>query len=111
MDGARMRVASAGLTFTHAEVPAHDGETMTGPFQVGVAFSKHEDVRYRVGQRWGHASYAGGAVICSANEPIVWSRVREPTEALEIYPDPTRSGRAGRGFHATTRPRHRGGAR
>ncbi len=89
-----MQERVSGLRFVHAELPPHDSETQTetetetGRFQIGVAFSAHEDVRFRVGERSGCASYAGGAVVCSADDPIVWSRVQEPTEALEIYPDP-----------------------
>ncbi|GAB3894854.1 hypothetical protein GCM10029964_073900 [Kibdelosporangium lantanae] len=85
-----MDVVSSGLRFAHAKLPPHDTDspTVTGRFQIGVAFSAHRDVCFSVGGRAGVATYGGGAVICSADEEIVWSRVREPTEALEIYPDP-----------------------
>jgi AraC family transcriptional regulator len=81
---------SPGLRFAHAEMSPHvDTETRTGRFQIGVASSAHRDVCFSVGDRTRVATYAGGAMICSADEEIVWSRVAEPTEALEIYPDPT----------------------
>ncbi len=82
-----MEAGSPGLRFAHAEVPPHDTESVTGPFQIGVAFSVHRDVQFRIGTRSRSVSYAGVAVIGSSDEPIVWSQVREPTEALEIYPD------------------------
>ena len=51
-----------------------------------MAFSAHRDVTYRTRGRVRTASYASGSVVCSG-DPIVWSAVREPTEALEIYPE------------------------
>lgn len=79
--------AVAELTFVHAEIRPHEEETRTGAHQIGIAFSAHEGVSYRLSGRASTASYAGGALVGTADEPIVWSRVREPTEALEIYPD------------------------
>ncbi|MEV4281659.1 AraC family transcriptional regulator [Actinoplanes xinjiangensis] len=80
------RLQWPGLVSAWAWLPPHRDETMTGSHQVGVAFSGHRDVRVRSGSRCSRATYAGGSVICSGNEPIVWSEVREPTDALEIYP-------------------------
>jgi AraC family transcriptional regulator len=77
-----------GLSSGFASLPAHDDETVTGAGQVGVAFSAHREVTYTTGGRVRSASYPGGSVICSGTEPIVWSGVREHTEALELYPDP-----------------------
>jgi AraC family transcriptional regulator len=82
-----MDLPGSGLRFRHAELPPHDTETRTGPFQIGVSFSAHRDVHYRVGGLARTATYGGGAVVATADEAIVWSRVREPTEALEIYVD------------------------
>ncbi|MBA3295146.1 MAG: helix-turn-helix transcriptional regulator [Geodermatophilaceae bacterium] len=77
-----------GLSSGFASLPAHDDETVTGAGQVGVAFSAHREVTYATGGRIRSATYPGGSVICSGTEPIVWSGVREYTEALELYPDP-----------------------
>jgi len=77
-----------GLSSAFASLPAHDDETVTGAGQVGVAFSAHREVTYATGGRSRSATYPGGSVICSGTEPIVWSGVREHTEALELYPDP-----------------------
>lgn len=75
-----------GFTSVWAGVPPHGHETVTGPFQVGVAFSAHRDVHYRSVAHAARTSYGGGAVVCSGVDSIVWSDVRDPTDALEIYP-------------------------
>ena len=77
-----------GLVSHYASLPPHDRETVTRPGQIGVAFSTHRDVGYDSGGGRRTTSYPGGSVICSGDSPIVWSRVRDHTEALEIYPDP-----------------------
>ncbi|MCA2216565.1 AraC family transcriptional regulator [Jidongwangia harbinensis] len=79
-------LAWPGFTSAWAWLPPHAHETVTGAHQVGVAFSGHRDVHVRSGARAGRASYPGGSVVCSGADPIVWSDVRDPTEALEIYP-------------------------
>jgi AraC family transcriptional regulator len=75
-----------GFTSAWAWLPPHRDETTTGAHQIGVAFSGHTGVHLRSGGRAGRASYAAGSVICSGADPIVWSDVSDPTEALEIYP-------------------------
>lgn len=40
---------------------------------------------YSCGGRTRRASYPGGSVICAGADPVVWSAVREPTEAVELY--------------------------
>jgi AraC family transcriptional regulator len=75
-----------GMTSVYATLPPHAGESRTGPGQIGVAFSRHADVAWRSHGRTTRTSYAGGSVVCSGDDAIVWSDVREPTEALEIYP-------------------------
>ncbi len=82
------RLAWPGMTSVYAALPPHADETRTGPGQVGVSFSAHRDVVYRSHARTARATYAGGSVICSGGDEIVWNEVREATEALEIYPDP-----------------------
>jgi AraC family transcriptional regulator len=76
----------SGFTSAWAWLPPHEYETVTGAHQIGVAFSAHRKVHVRSGSRTGKASYPGGTVVCSGADPIVWSDVRDPTEALEIYP-------------------------
>ncbi len=78
-----------GMTTRYAWLSAHEEESHTGAGQVGVAFTEHRDVAYRSHGTTRRASYPAGSVICSGDAPIVWSQVRGPTEALEIYPDPS----------------------
>lgn len=75
-----------GFASAWAWLPPHRHETVTRAFQVGVAFSDHRDVHLRSGPRTRRASYGAGSMICSGADPIVWSEVHDPTEALEIYP-------------------------
>ncbi len=77
-----------GMRSYYATLTPHEGETRTGPGQIGVAFSAHREVSYVSGGRHQRATYPGGSVICSGSDEIVWSDVRDPTEALEIYPEP-----------------------
>jgi AraC family transcriptional regulator len=75
------------MTSTYDSIPPHVGATVTEPGQVGVSFSDHESVVYETDNRIRRASYLGGSVVVSGQSPIVWWDVRQPTEALEIYPD------------------------
>jgi AraC family transcriptional regulator len=76
------------LRSLHARLPPHRHETVTGPGQIGVAFTPHDDVLYESAGRTRRTSYPGGSVVCTGGSPIVWSDVRGPTEALEMYPSP-----------------------
>lgn len=59
----------------------------TAPDQIGVSFSSHRAVVYESEGRTVEADLAAGSVIVTGHDPITWLRVRETTEALEIYPD------------------------
>lgn len=76
----------------HAVVPPHPDPagppTVTRPYQVGIAFSGHRGLVYETSGRRVRADIAPGSTVVSGSEPIHWLRVREPTEALEVYPDP-----------------------
>jgi AraC family transcriptional regulator len=69
-------------------VPPHEGETRTKPNQIGVAFSTHRGLVRRWGGKTIQTDVTPGTAFATGEEPIVWMRVREWTEALEIYPDP-----------------------
>lgn len=73
-----------GMRSEYSWLPPHEAETVTAPGRVGVAFSSHSDVAYEVDRRSGRATYPGGSVIVSGEAPIVWTEVRETTEAVEI---------------------------
>lgn len=77
-----------GMRSEHAWLPPHEDPTTTGPYQVGVAFSGHRGLPWQSGGRSGVADIAPGSTIVTGGAGIQWLRVREPTEALEIYPSP-----------------------
>jgi AraC family transcriptional regulator len=77
-----------GMRSEYAVLAAHDSPTMTGPGEVGIAFSGHRRLPWESGGRSAVADIAPGSAIVTGAEPIAWLRVREPTEALEIYPAP-----------------------
>jgi AraC family transcriptional regulator len=77
-----------GMRSEYAWLPARDGPTVTGEHQIGVSFSGHRDLVYATGGRSRTRDIEPGSTIVSAADVIEWRRVREPTEALEIYPDP-----------------------
>lgn len=72
----------------YAWLPAHEDPTATGPGQVGIAFSGHRGLPWSSGGRSAAGDIAPGSAIVTGAEGIDWLRVREPTEALEIYPSP-----------------------
>jgi AraC family transcriptional regulator len=68
-------------------IPAGNGPTRTGPYQVGVSFSQHRAAVFESAELTVGADIAGGSVFVTGQEPITWIRISETTEALEIYPD------------------------
>ena len=68
-------------------IPPGSEPTRTAPDQIGVSFSSHNALVYESGQRTVEGDLAAGSVIVTGRDPITWLRVRETTEALEIYPD------------------------
>jgi AraC family transcriptional regulator len=76
-----------GMRSEYSWLPARVGVTRTKPDQVGVSFSHHRGAVYEAGARTVEGDIAGGSVFVTGREPIVWNRVRELTEAVEIYPD------------------------
>jgi len=76
------------LRSVYCRLPADPAAvTRTGPYQVGVSFSLHSRLRYRLGARWRHLTVPSGAVFANGSDEILWADVAEPIEALEIYPD------------------------
>ena len=70
----------------YAWLPAHEDPTRTGPYQVGVAFTGHRGLPWAAGGRVRTSDVTPGSVIVTGGAGIDWLRVREPTEALEVYP-------------------------
>lgn len=76
------------LRSVYCRLPADPGAvTRTGPYQIGVSFSPHSELRYRLGRRWRSLTVPSGAVFANGSDEILWADVKEPVEALEIYPD------------------------
>lgn len=72
----------------YAWLPAHEDPTVTGPYQVGVAFSGHSRLPWESGGRSTVGDIRPVSAIVTGGDGVTWLRVVEPTEALEIYPDP-----------------------
>jgi AraC-like DNA-binding protein len=76
-----------GMRSEYSWIPPGGEPMRTAPDQIGVSFSSHKAVVYESGQRTIETDLAAGSVIVTGRDPITWLRVRETTEALEIYPD------------------------
>ncbi len=68
-------------------IPGGGSAGRTEPHQVGVSFSSHQGAVYESAGRTVEADIVAGAVVVTGREAISWLRVRETTEALEIFPD------------------------
>jgi AraC family transcriptional regulator len=78
-----------GMRSEYSWLPPHDDVTVTKPNQIGVAFSQHRRVVVEREGRTAELNVAAGSVFVTGEDPLAWTRVREPTDALEIYPDLT----------------------
>jgi AraC family transcriptional regulator len=67
--------------------PYRRAVTTTRARQIGVSFSRHSGLVREIAGTAVRADVAPGAVFVTGNEPITWTDVSEPTEALEIYLD------------------------
>jgi AraC family transcriptional regulator len=68
-------------------IPAGESPGQTAAYQVGVSFTHHAGVVYEADGRTTQSDIPAGGVFVTGGEPITWMRVRETTEALEIFPD------------------------
>jgi AraC family transcriptional regulator len=78
-----------GMRSEYSWLPPHDDVTVTKPNQVGVSFSQHRRVVVQREGRTAELNVAAGSVFVTGQDPLAWARVREPADALEIYPDLT----------------------
>jgi AraC family transcriptional regulator len=76
-----------GMVSVYAVLGPQDGVTTTGAHQVGIDFSGHRGLVREVDGRAERHDAPPGAVYVTGRSPITWLEVRDPTEALEIYPD------------------------
>lgn len=71
----------------YAYIPAGEDAGTTQKGQIGVSFSGHSRVVYASGGRIEESDITPGTAIVTAEEPLRWLRVREPSESIEIYLD------------------------
>lgn len=76
-----------GMRSEYCWLPASGAVTVTRPHQIGVSFSEHDRVAYEVDGRGRYLRVPGGAVFATGPQAVYWSEVRQPAEALEIYPE------------------------
>jgi AraC family transcriptional regulator len=77
-----------GMRSEYCWLPPHDEATFTRPHQVGISFSRHRGQEWESGGRAVRSDIPAGAAFVTGDEGIAWGGVSDPTEALEIYPDP-----------------------
>lgn len=78
-----------GMVSVYAVLGPQAGVTTTGAHQVGIDFSGHLGLVREVDGRAERHDAPPGAVYVTGRSPITWLEVSDPTEALEIYPDPS----------------------
>ena len=76
-----------GLRSEYAWLPPHQDASVTKPNQIGVSFTPHRSVVTQHGWQLREADIAPGDVFVTGRAPIVWTHVKEPTEAIELFPD------------------------
>jgi AraC family transcriptional regulator len=76
-----------GMRSEYSWLPADGGVSTTKPHQVGVSFSAHPRLVHELAGQARYLAVPAGAVFVTGPERMRWSEVREPAEALEIYPD------------------------
>ncbi len=77
-----------GLRSEYAELPPGTQPTLTRAGQVGVAFSGHARTVRESDGRTERVDVPPGVVYVTGAAPVRWLEVPDPTEALEMYPDP-----------------------
>jgi AraC family transcriptional regulator len=85
---ARSALEWPGMRSHYAWLPPHAEASTTGAHQVGVSFSAHTALERRAGGRTVRGDIPPGTAFITGPDAISWLGVAEPTEALEIYPDP-----------------------
>lgn len=82
-------------------LPPDGAVTTTKPNQIGVSFSEHHRAVHVLDDRAAYLDIPSGSVFANGAQPVRWAEVSEPTEAVEIYPDPGL-------LHAAAEPAHAG---
>lgn len=94
-----------GMVSVYAVLGPHPGVTTTGAHQVGIDFGGHRGLVREIDGRAGRHDADPGSVYVTGPSPITWLEVREPTEALEIYPDRALAERLAGGIRGTAEVR------
>lgn len=81
------RIEWPGMVSEYTVSAGHGAATVTGPNQIGVGFSGHRRLVRETGGNAVRYDAEPGAVYVTGEQSIRWLDVRDPTEALEIYPD------------------------
>ena len=76
-----------GMVSVYAVLGPHPKVTTTGAHQAGTDFGGHRGLVREIDGRAERHDAAPGSVYVTGPSPIRWLEVRDPTEALEIYPD------------------------
>jgi AraC family transcriptional regulator len=76
-----------GMVSVYAVLGPHPKVTTTGAHQVGIDFGGHRGLVREIDGRAERHDAEPGSVYVTGTSPIRWLEVRDPTEALEIYPD------------------------
>jgi AraC family transcriptional regulator len=76
-----------GMVSVYAVLGPHPRVTTTGAYQAGIDFSGHRGLVREIDGRAERHDAEPGSVYVTGPSPVTWLEVRDPTEALEIYPD------------------------
>jgi AraC family transcriptional regulator len=74
-----------GMRSEYSWIPPGEAPSLTGPNQVGVSFSAHGGTVYETAGRTREADIPDGSVFVTGAQAVTWLRVRETTEAVEVY--------------------------
>jgi AraC family transcriptional regulator len=94
-----------GMVSVYAVLGPHPRVTTTGAHQVGIDFGGHRGLVREIDGRAGRYDAEPGSVYVTGPGPITWLEVREPTDALEIYPDRALAERLAGGIRGTAEVR------
>ena len=75
------------MVSVYAVLEPYPTVTTTGAHQVGIDFGGHRGLVREIDGRAERHDAEPGSVYVTGSSPIRWLEVRDPTEALEIYPD------------------------
>ena len=78
-------------TVRYAIMPPHHPSDFTStsqPIQIGVSFTGHLKAVRQTGERLHEEDVRPSAALITTRAPVTWLRVTEPSECIEIFPEP-----------------------